>query len=153
MNNPSVPAHGEITNTDYCVFGLATCFVRQEGEVAPVQVIEPIPSAALETLAKGISTSYQWARALTVGSFLTGETVQVPSEFPAEAHLCENFTARAIAAARTYQNKPEAKAIIPLGTQKQDFNHSTERKRVLNAENIVSTEDNVKQHSYTHQVL
>ncbi|MEM8641264.1 MAG: hypothetical protein AAGG51_20970 [Cyanobacteria bacterium P01_G01_bin.54] len=159
MNNRSthtpVGITADITGTDYCVFGLATCFIRQEGEVTPVQVIEPIPSAALETLAKGIATSYQWARALTVGSFLAqdGETIQVPPEFPTNAHLCENFTERVIAAARTYQNQPDAQAIIPLGQQNQDFNYSTERTRVLNAENIVSTEDNVKQHSYTHQVL
>ena len=35
----------------------------------------------------------------------------------------------------------------------EDFNFSTEKKRVLNQENIVSKEDNIKQHSHTHKVL
>jgi hypothetical protein len=36
---------------------------------------------------------------------------------------------------------------------RQDFNYSLDRKRVLNASKVVRTEDNVKQHSHTHQVL
>ncbi|NEO86895.1 MAG: hypothetical protein F6J87_21945 [Spirulina sp. SIO3F2] len=143
----------DLTDNTYCVFGLAICFIRQESGVKPIQVVEPIPSATLEALTKGIATSYQWAQAMTLGPFLSEETPALPAAFPAEAHLCENFTERAIAAARTYNKVPQAKDIIPLGTRKADFNHSTERKRVLNAENIVSTEDNVKQHAYTHQVL
>lgn len=143
----------DVEGTDYCVFGLATCFTREEGEVKQIQVIEPIPSAAVETLAKGIATSYTWAKAMELGAFVGDDRVQIPGEFPAAAHLCENFTERAIAATRTYQKVPTAKEIIPMGTVKNDFNHSTERKRVLNAENIVSAEDNVKQHSHTHKVL
>jgi UDP-galactopyranose mutase len=34
-----------------------------------------------------------------------------------------------------------------------EFNHSTERKRLLNAVHVVRKEDNVKQHEYTHKVL
>jgi hypothetical protein len=44
-------------------------------------------------------------------------------------------------------------SLVPVGTRRDDFNYSLERKRVLNAENVVSTEDNVKQHKYTHEVL
>jgi hypothetical protein len=40
-----------------------------------------------------------------------------------------------------------------VGELKTDFNFSLERKRTLNSERIVSTEDNVKQHSHTHKVL
>jgi hypothetical protein len=154
MSHPFLSTHPDIAADAYCVFGLATCFVRQEGEVQDIQVIEPIPSAALETLAKGIPTSYQYVWALPIATFITAEgTVQVPAEFPNEAVLCEAFVDRALAATRTYQQKAAAMTIVPLGTKKDDFNYSTERKRVLNMENLVSTEDNVKQHAYTHQVL
>ncbi len=37
-----------ISEDDYCVFGLAICFLKQEGELEKVAVLEPIPSAALE---------------------------------------------------------------------------------------------------------
>lgn len=149
---PSIPT-SDLSHNAYCVLGLAICFVRQESEVKPIQVVEPIPSAALEALNKGITTSYKWAQAMALGDVLANETPTLPAGFPPEAHFCENFTERAIAAARTYSKVPQAQTIIPLGTRKTDFNHSTDRKRVLNAENIVSAEDNVKQHAYTHQVL
>ena len=42
----------DISTQDYCVFGLATCFVREDGEVEQVQIVEPIPSAALEAILK-----------------------------------------------------------------------------------------------------
>jgi hypothetical protein len=40
-----------------------------------------------------------------------------------------------------------------LGTVRNDFTYSLERKRVLNSERIIRTEDNVKQHEHTHKVL
>ncbi|MBD2577860.1 hypothetical protein [Oscillatoria sp. FACHB-1406] len=138
---------------DYCVFGLATCFVREEGEVREVYAIEPIPSAALEALLKGIPTSYQFACGKSLCDFYGEEELHIPAEFPNDAQLCQDFTDRAIAATRTYKNHPEAQNHIPLGTQKDDFNYSIERKRLLNAENIVRTEDNIKQHPFTHQVV
>lgn len=143
----------DINSNDYCVFGLATCFTREEGEVQEVQIIEPIPSSALEALLKGIPTSYHQAWGQPLAAFFKAETVKIPSEFPPGAKLCENFTDRAVAAARTYKRRPEAQNYIPVGTTKKDFNYSVERKRLLNAENLVRTEDNVKQHAYTHQVL
>jgi hypothetical protein len=147
---PNAP---DVSAQDYCVFGLATCFIREDGEVTQVQVIEPIPSSALEAILKGVPTSYRFACAKTLGEFFAGETLTPPPEFPADAQFAENFTQRAVAASRTYKNRPEAQTHIALGTVYEDFNYSLERKRLLNAENIVSTEDNVKQHSYTHQVL
>lgn len=138
---------------DYCVFGLATCFLRDEGEVKQVQVVEPIPSAALEAILKGIPTSYRFACAKSLAEFYSEQTVQIPTEFPREAQLCENFTDRVVAAARTYKSRPEARQYIPLGTTKDDLNYSLERKRILNAQNVVRVEDNVKQHPHTHQVL
>lgn len=143
----------DISTNDYCVFGLATCFFREEGEVHEVKIIEPIPSASLEAILQGIPTSYELALAKTLREFLDEEKIVIPTDFPDEAQLCDRFAERAIAATRTYRSRPEATKHIELGTVKQDFNYSLERKRILNAENIVRTEDNVKQHSHTHKVL
>lgn len=142
-----------ISEEDYCVFGLATCFISEEGETLEVQVIEPIPSAALEALMKGIPTSYQLACAKTVGDIFKDDRSQIPPEFPENVQFCDQFTERTIAAIRTYQKRTEAQVYIPLNTIKNDFNYSLERKRILNQSNVVKTEDNVKQHSYTHQKL
>lgn len=154
MTNPTIYANApDVSPEDYIVVGLATCFVKNDGEITQVKVIEPIPSAALEAIMKGVPTSYSLALATTLGNLLDGAGVKIPADFPPDTQIGEDFTSRAIAAARTYRRRPEATAFIPLGSTYQQFNYSLERKRVLNAENIVSTEDNVKQHAYTHQVL
>ena len=147
------PQASDLTVDDYCVFGLATCFMREDGDIQQVKIFEPIPSAALEAILKGIPTSYELACAKSLGEIFTGETLQIPSELPSEVRLCDRFAERVIAAARTYKTRPEAKQHIPLGSVKQDLNYSLERKRVLNTVNVVRTEDNVKQHSHTHKVL
>lgn len=150
----SLLAHSpDISPEDYCVFGLATCFVREDGEIHQVEVVEPIPSAALEAILKGIPTSYRLACAKSLGSVLGSDAPTMPSEFPASANFCDNFAERAIAATRTYNSRSEAKTHIPLNHIREDFNYSLEKKRVLNASNIVRTEDNVKQHEYTHKIL
>jgi hypothetical protein len=59
---PNTP---DLTTDDYIVIGLATCFIKEDGEVHQVEVIEPIPSAALEAIVKGIPTSYKFACAIT----------------------------------------------------------------------------------------
>jgi hypothetical protein len=143
----------DLSDDDYVVLGLATCFLKADGEVHQVSVVEPIPSAALEALIKGIPTSYQFASASTMGTVLPSEVPQLPADFPADAQFCDEFAQRAIAAARTYKSRPVAKSHIPQGTIRQDFNYSVERKRVLNSQRIVRAEDNVKQHEYTHKTL
>lgn len=143
----------DLSMDDYVVIGLATCFIKEDGEVHEIKVTEPIPSASLESLLKGIPTSYASAIATTVGTVLPSEAPQQPPGFPSEAHFCEEFANRVIAAARTYKARTVAQAHIPPGTTKTDFNYSTERKRVLNSQRIVRTEDNVKQHEYTNKVL
>lgn len=143
----------DVSGDDYVVLGLATCFIKDDEGVHEVQVVEPIPSAALEAIVKGIPTSYKLATATTMGAVLTGDTPQLPPEFPREAQFCDEFAFRAVAAARTYKARPVAQAHIPTGTTKSDFNFSTDRKRVLNSQRIIRTEDNVKQHEYTHKVL
>jgi hypothetical protein len=143
----------DVSTDSYLVVGLATCFLKEDGEVHEVKVIEPIPSAALEAILKGIPTSYSSACGTTLSELFTSETPQKPSAFPSEAQFCDEFSARAIAAARTYQSRQEAQSHIPLGTTRNDFNYSTERKRVLNQTRVVRKEDDVKQHEYTHKVL
>jgi len=143
----------ELTVDNYIVVGLATCFIKQEGKLHPVKLVEPIPSAALEAIVKGIPTSYETAVATTLGAVLEGNTPQLPAEFPAEAQFCDNFVDRLFSTARTYAARPVAQSHIPIGQVRADFNYSTERKRVLNSERIVKTEDNIKQHSHTHKVL
>lgn len=143
----------ELSANSYVVIGLATCFIKQDAKLHPVKVLEPIPSAALEAIIKGIPTSYEIALATTLGTVLDGTTPQRPGEFPAEAQFCDEFVERLISTARTYSARPPAQSHIPVGQIRTDFNHSTERKRVLNSERIVRTEDNVKQHSHTHKVL
>lgn len=153
MTITSLLSAEDISTQDYCVLGLSTCFLKQEGELHQVEIIEPIPSAALETLVKGIPTSYQFACAKLVKDLIKGDELQIPPEFPETAQLCDDFLSRLIATIRTYKARPQAQAYIPVGTKRDDFNYSLERKRVLNAVNVVRTEDNVKQHSHTHKVL
>ncbi|HAC66069.1 MAG TPA: hypothetical protein DCF68_21685 [Cyanothece sp. UBA12306] len=143
----------DISADDYCVFGLATCYLKEDGEIFEVQVIEPIASAALEAIIKGVPTSYKLACAKSVGEIFPDGTPHKTSEFPDHAQFCDDFSERVAATVRTYKTRHEAKSHIPLGTIRDDFNYSLERKRVLNAVNVVRTEDNVKQHSHTHKVL
>jgi hypothetical protein len=143
----------DITPQDYCVLGLATCFLKEDGEFHQVEIIEPIPSAALEAILKGIPTSYQFACGISIEDVFSENQLKIPVGFPETVQFCDNFQERLIAAVRTYKNRPEATQHIPVGTQYQDFNYSLEKKRVLNATNVVRTEDNVKQHPNTHKVL
>ena len=149
----SYPNAPDLAAEDYIVIGLATCFVKDDGEVHQVEVIEPIPSASLETLVKGISTSFKFACATTLGSVLEEDKLQIPTGFPQTAQFCDDFVERAIAAARTYKRREAAKSLIPLGATYTEFKYSIERKRVLNVSRVVTKEDNVKQHSHTHKVL
>ncbi|MEO1430603.1 MAG: hypothetical protein AAFS12_02895 [Cyanobacteria bacterium J06632_19] len=143
----------DLAADDYIVIGLATCFVKEDGEVHQVDVIEPIPSASLESLFKGIPTSYKSAVATTLGKVFDGETARKPAELDKSAQIVDDFSERLFAAARTYKRKEEAQSLIPLGKTYSEFTYSTEKKRVLNAQRVVSKDDNVKQHSHTHKVL
>ena len=143
----------ELAPTDYLVLGIANCFIKSDGEVLKLRVVEPIPSAALQAIWKQIPTSYELAYGTTLGAVVTADgAVSIPSEW-GEVQVCSEFLERAIASARTYKNRPEARELIPVGETCRAFNFSLEKKRVLNAERVVSAEDNVKQHSHTHRVL
>lgn len=153
MSATPIPNAPDVSPDDYVVIGLATCFIKDEEGVHAVEIVEPIPSAALEAIVKGIPTSYKLAVATTVGTVLAEDSPQIPAEFPPQAQFCDDFIFRAYSAARTYQARSTAQSLIPSGAIKSDFNYSTERKRVLNSQRIIRNEDNVKQHEYTHKVL
>jgi len=142
----------ELSAADYLVVGVATCFRRDEGELITVKVLEPIPSAYLESLLQNIPTSYEKVMATTIGD-LSGNDNFMGDLGIADVHWCENFSDRVIAAARTYQGRPAAQTLIPVGTERTDLNYSTDKKRVLNYKNVVKAEDNVRQHAYTHKKL
>jgi hypothetical protein len=143
----------DLTADDYLVVGVATCFFRDDDGVHAVKVIEPIPSSALEALLKGIPTSYEIAAATTLGALIAGDTPVIPASFPADCQLGNEFAYRCIASARTYKRRPQAQAHIAQGETYTSFNYSTDRKRILNADRVVTKDDNVKQHAYTHQQL
>ena len=148
---PSAP---DLSSDDYILIGVATCFVKADGEVEEVTILEPIPSAYAENVILGQTpTAYREAFALKLGQVLVGDTPQHLPEFPAEAQFCADFTERIFAAARTYHRNPSATRFIAQGDRSDRFNYTTQPKRVINAKHIVKTEDNVKQHEYTHKVL
>ena len=147
---PNAP---DVSADDYLIVGFATCYTKEDGEVQELTIAEPIPSAYLEAIFKGVPTSYKSVHATTLGAVVNQDRPQMIEGAEPEAQFCEDFVTRAFSASRTYRSRPTAKELVPAGQTRSDLNYSTERKRVLNADNIVRTEDNVKQHSHTHKVL
>ncbi|HEY9763866.1 MAG TPA: hypothetical protein V6D07_15145 [Trichocoleus sp.] len=143
----------DLSTDDYIVIGLATCFIRDEGEMREVTVAEPVPSAYLEAVFKDVPTSYKSLHGTTLGEILPEGRPTLVKQAPAETQLCNEFTDRVIAAARTYKSRPVAKNLVPVGTVRTDIQYSTAKKRLLDSENVVTADDNVKQHEYTHKVL
>ena len=143
----------DVPSDAYVVLGVATCFIKEDGKLQPIKVVEPIPSAALEGLYKGIETSYEMVIATTFEAAFAEGQGQVPESFPADVQLCDAFEERLMAATRSYRSCASIQSLLPLGQSRTDFNYSIERKRMLNVERVVRTEDNVKQHAYTHEVL
>lgn len=145
----------DLSPDSYLVLGVAHCFYKAEGDLQEIKLIEPIPSASLETLCKHVPTAYAVAGAFTLGEVLQeqGEGVIPPSLRPYQAQLCSEFVERAIATARTYKSHPQAQQYIPLGTTFAKFNFSLEKKRILNVKRVIKDEDNIKQDPHTHRVL
>ena len=143
----------DLVPESYVLMGVATCYLRQEGETLAVEVVEPIPSAYMETLLQGTPTAYRQVWGTTLGEALSFDPASLTLEDGSQARPCADFEQRLVAAARTYQSRPQATTIIPVGTRRDDLNYSTVHKRILNPKNKVSKADNVKQHKYTHQVL
>lgn len=141
-----------VSAEDYLAIGVAFCYQMEEGELNSIQVLEPIPSAYLETLLQGIPTSYQCVKGATVGEVLAERNAATMAGIEG-AVFCKNFGDRVAAAARTYQSRSEARDLVAVGETRTDINYSTEKKRVLNSENKVTAEDNVRQHEHTHKIL
>ncbi len=143
----------DVSLDDYCPFGVATCFVRDEGEVREVKIVEPVPSAALEAILQGVPTSYEVIYGKTLGNLFVGGLPTVTEDLPKEAALCDRFIERSISATRTFKSRPAAINLIPLGTEKQELNFDLSKKRILNESKVVKAGDNVKQHEHTHKTL
>lgn len=140
-------------NLDYVILGSAQCFFRnEENKLVEQNVVEPIPSATFLCLIQDVPSSYSHLAACQVSTVLndSGE-LNRPSNFPADAILCADFNERLLAAARTYEHNPAAK-VWQTG-QGGELRQKSPHKRVLNATNKVSEQDNVKQHPLTHTTL
>lgn len=148
----------QVSSTDldpqsYVLLGLATCYLRQEGETLATEVVEPIPSAYLETLLQGTPTAYHDIWGTTLEAALALDPATIAGLEGAPVQCCPDFEQRVIATARTYHSHPQAATTIPVGSHRQDMNYSTTPKRILNPKHKVLRSDNVKQHKYTHEVL
>ena len=146
-----LPQATDLSAENYLVVGVAICYVRADGETHEVQVLAPIPSAYLEAVLSQVPTSYKQLQGVTLGQVVANNHPQPLPGLSNTVQFGENFVDRAIAAARTYQS--HANQPIPVNTTKVDINHSTQKKRILNSKHVVTADDNVKQHKYTHQVL
>ncbi len=145
-----------LSDSDYVIVGLAHCFVKHDGNVVPIKVLEPVPSAYFEALVKGVPTSYKALYGLQLGEILQGQQQPTAAQLPDEARdaqFCEDFVERSMAAARTYQTREDLQSAVPHGASFTEVNFSLEKKRVLNATHQVTEQDNVKQHQYTHMTL
>ncbi|MGB3201370.1 MAG: hypothetical protein WBA99_10730 [Nodosilinea sp.] len=146
---PQSPAN-TLPADSYVVIGRATCYLRQEGEVIELQILEPIPSAYLQSVLQGVPTSYSAICGTTMAQALAMDLGEVAAD---PAQPCADYEERILAAARTYQSRPESVNLVPVGTIHRELNYTTEKKRVLNSQRKISKNDNVKQHKYTHEVL
>jgi len=132
----------------YCCVGLAHCFQKSdEGKLENLFVIEPLSASSLECMAAGARTSYKAVYGLSYAEASQRSREVLPEAF-AEGLFCDKWNVRLEAAARTWQ-RPHAQDnlmdIVPLGKVRSDFNFSLDDKRVLNFENIVNDDDNIKQ--------
>jgi hypothetical protein len=157
MSQPTAIAP-DLSSDAYLVVGLATCYVKVDGEIIELTLCEPVPSAYLDALFMGVPTSYRCLYGITLGEVVVNGIAQVPQIISAEPNsaavqMAQDFVTRAMASARTYQSNPQTQAQIPAGTKFQEVQYSTEKKRMLNEKHIVNQEDNVKQHQYTHMTL
>lgn len=91
MTSLSTAIFPNVGALSYLVLGLATCFIKKDGEVIPGQVIEPIPSATLETIVARIPTSYEFAFATDFHAVIQGEKLIRPEGFPEGSRGCEDF--------------------------------------------------------------
>lgn len=132
----------------YCCLGLAHCFKKNDaGKLEDVFVIEPLGASSLECMATGARTSFKIASGVRLADALSRNKSILPEGFQ-EGMWCDKYEERLSASVRTWQ-RPHAQDnlldIVPLGKVRANFNFSLDDKRVLNMDNVVTDDDNVKQ--------
>ncbi|KAL6775756.1 hypothetical protein ACKKBG_A18370 [Auxenochlorella protothecoides x Auxenochlorella symbiontica] len=143
--------YGAVWNTPtdaYLTLGLAHCFEKtDDGKLVDRYIIEPLSANSLECMANGGKTCYKHVFSTTLEQAQSRDKAALPAEF-AEARFCEEYETRCDSAARTWL-RPHALdnllGIVPLGQVKSNFQYSVVDKRVLNFENVVDDDDNIKQ--------
>ncbi|KAI8464866.1 MAG: hypothetical protein J3K34DRAFT_473966 [Monoraphidium minutum] len=138
----------DIALDSYCCLGLAHCFKKNdEGKLEEVFVIEPLSATSLESMAAGARTSFKLVSGVRLSDALARDRAALPAEFSGGV-WCEKYDFRLSAAVRTWL-RPHAQDnlmdIVPLGKVRGNFNFSLDDKRVLNYDNVVNDDDNIKQ--------
>lgn len=132
----------------YCCLGLAHCFKKNdEGKLEDVFVIEPLSATSLECMATGARTSFKLATGVSVADAAARNRSVLPEGFQAGV-WCDKYEERLAAAVRTWQRahaQDNLMDIVPLGKVRSNFNFSLDDKRVLNFDNVVDDDDNIKQ--------
>jgi len=139
---------------DYVAYGLSCCYELSEGnKLDETYVAEPLTAGTLECIEGGAETSYKRVLGLTCGQIFTGDckdptginmgAIQILDDGEG-MRLCGDAVEKTIAAARTFKRRIEAQSIA-VGEIAEDFNFSTEKKRILNEVYTPSEDDNIKQ--------
>ncbi|BBN14500.1 hypothetical protein MPTK1_6g12270 [Marchantia polymorpha subsp. ruderalis] len=138
----------EFNDSDYIVLGIAHCFQKDaEQKLFDSFIIEPIPAGGLECMENGGVTCYKHAHGTTLGVALKQDPSLLPPEFAGHRY-CEDFDFRTKCASRTWKRDHAVEFLmnlVPRDGVRSDWNFSLEDKRVLNMENIVNDDDNIKQ--------
>uniref|UniRef100_A0A7S0WIT2 Uncharacterized protein n=1 Tax=Pyramimonas obovata TaxID=1411642 RepID=A0A7S0WIT2_9CHLO len=141
-----------MTGEEYVVVGLAHCFEKIENKLVPRFVVEPVTAGTVHSMAAGALTSYKALTSLTLGEAIKMDLSALPDAIRSEdgVQFADNFVFRTECAARTW-SRPHAvehcQDIVPSCPDvRSDWNYSvTNNTRILNFENIVNDDDNVKQ--------
>lgn len=137
----------EWAESDFVAIGLAHCFQELNGKLVNYFIIEPIPSASVESMYNGAATSYKCIVGSTLGEVLKQDVELLPEELRGGV-FAQNFDYRAKAASRTWKKTYAQENLLqlaPIGVVKKDFNFSLEEKRILGVVYEVKDEDNIKQ--------
>ncbi|KAK9845336.1 hypothetical protein WJX81_003762 [Elliptochloris bilobata] len=130
--------------------GLAHCFQKsEEGKLSDCFVIEPISASALECMTAGAKTCFLEVTSVRLGKALQRNMGELPAMWAKKGAVwCDDYDFRVGACARTWL-RPHAQDnlmdIVPLGQTKGKWNYNLDEKRVLNFDNIVNDDDNIKQ--------
>lgn len=141
-----------MTGEEYLCVGLAHCFEKVDNKLLPRMVVEPVTAGTVESMAAGALTSYKCLTAVTLADAAKMDLSLLPKQFQEEEGLtfAESFVFRSECASRTWL-RPHAQEhllnIVPANPEvRDDWNYSvTNNTRILNFENVVNDDDNVKQ--------